>query len=435
MRSKLCLFIFLVCCASTVQAQTEFKLSSTVVPEDGLPVTLDVNYKGPAPPKDSPYLVKGNWKVRWGPVADGPAKAVSVDTVAVDAYSQNIVLRVSGAIPDVSDVRGMYWTVLFDPMESVPLLPQIAASSPNPHVQKPPKKNCDSDDPNGRPNFCPPGDTDVPDLKLTGSFLAAGGSKPILAAQLKADLIFSSRIQKFRFYPGITADVEINQNTQPPNNRTRFDPDSITAGLSWTSIIPFDNSLIYGTEIQLQLPKGEFNRTDPSSNIIAGATTKIVFKPLLSKSFYGTLYPVLGFEAGRNLNRPSAIDKVLVDLTQYRGIFRGLLGADAAVGFASADRKSDIFSITASYRVRLPAIDEPFVKTVHQVTTVDLTTRARHWVEVNVNSSPWNWKYLALNAKYQYGDLPPLFSFVDHKFSIGFTLQAIQTFKPKVPSP
>jgi len=126
--------------------------------------------------------------------------------------------------------------------------------------------------------------------------------------------------------------------------------------------------------------------------------------------------------------------KIRIRTKTYRGIVRGVAGADAAIGFASEDKKTDIFTITGSDRVRIPAIDEPFVKTIHQVTTVDLTTKARHWVDVDITSSPWNWEYFALNAAYQYGDLPPLFSFVDHKFTIGFTLQAVQSRKPKLPT-
>jgi hypothetical protein len=87
------------------------------------------------------------------------------------------------------------------------------------------------------------------------------------------------------------------------------------------------------------------------------------------------------------------------------------------------------FSLTGSYRVRLPAFEEPEVRTLHQVTTVDLTTKARHWVEADANYAPWSFKFLAITAKYQYGELPPLFKLVDHCFTLGLTLQASQPHK------
>jgi hypothetical protein len=119
-----------------------------------------------------------------------------------------------------------------------------------------------------------------------------------------------------------------------------------------------------------------------------------------------------------------------VDLGNYNAILRGVVGSDVVFAVASADRSADVFSITGTYRLRLLAFDEPFVETVHQVTTVSLTTKPRNWVQANVNYAPWRFKYLSLNAKYEYGELPPLFTLVNHQFSLGFTLQAVQSGKP-----
>lgn len=433
MRFRLSLVAVLVFSVSPTYAQTKFALTGVATPEPVSPPIIDVDYQGPAPDKNSAYIAKENWRVKWTTAPDSSATSVQVEAVSIDKTTDKILLHVSGTLP--SDVRAVYWTVLFIPGDAIPLLPQISLSTPNPRNQpKPPKTDCDNDNIDLQPNFCPPGTGAIPDFSLTGSFLAAGGTKPIIAAELKTDLIFSPNHELRGFYPGIKTAVEVNQNVQPPNNRTRFDPDSIIAGLTFTRIEPIQKSVLYGVEIQFQLPEGEFNRKDPSSNIIAASLTRFAFKPLQRGSFYATLYPALGIETGRNLNRPSTIDMVPVNLSQYKGIFRGIVGADSSIGVASEDRKTDIFTITGAYRVRVPAIDEPFVKTIHQVTTVDLTTKARHWVEVDITSSPWNWKYFALNATYQYGSLPPLFAFVDHKFTIGFTLQAVQTRKPKLPT-
>lgn len=433
MRSRLSFLALLVFSVCPAYPQERFALTGIAVPESVSPPIIDVDYKGSAPDKSSPYLPKENWKVKWSATPGSRATAVKVDAVTVSDTVKKLKLQVSGNLP--ADVRAVYWTVLFDPGDSAPLSPQLALSQPNRRNQaKPPAADCSNSDVHQQPYFCPPGQGVTPDFSLTGSFLAAGGTKPIIAAELQSDLIFSSNRELRGFYPGITTAVEVNQNVQPPNNRTRFDPDSIRAGLTFTKIDPIQKSLLYGMEIQFQLPEGEFNRNDPSSNIIAGGLARFTFKPLKERSFYATLSPALGIETGRNLNRPSAVDMVPVDFSRYRGIFRGIVGADSSMGVASEDRTTDIFTITGSYRVRLPALDEPFAKTMHQVTTVDATTKARHWVEVDISSSPWNWKYFALNATYQYGSLPPLFAFVDHKFSIGFTLQAVQTRKPKLPT-
>jgi hypothetical protein len=237
------------------------------------------------------------------------------------------------------------------------------------------------------------------------------------------------------FHPGVTGAVEINQDAQPPNNRTTIDPNSITAAFAFQRLKPLrkHRAGLYGLQFDEALPGGEFCRTDPSSNIVFRSSLLFGFSSISSPkhpSLYGTIYPVLALEAGKNLNKPNTIAMTAVDLSHYNAIFRGVVGSDAVFAVASADRSADVFSVSGSYRVRLPASDEPFVETLHQVTTVSLTTKARNWIQANVNYAPWGFKYLSLTAKYEYGELPPLFSLVDHQFTIGFTLQAVQSGKP-----
>jgi hypothetical protein len=140
-------------------------------------------------------------------------------------------------------------------------------------------------------------------------------------------------------------------------------------------------------------------------------------------------------EVGKNLNKPREFDSVAVDLSHYDAILRGVGGANAIFARKSKDASVDVWSVTGSYIVRIPFKDEPLVKTMHQVTTVQLTTRTRHWIEVDGNVSPWSFKYLAITAKYQYGDLPPAFNLVDHSLSIGLTLKASQSSKPNAAGP
>jgi hypothetical protein len=185
---------------------------------------------------------------------------------------------------------------------------------------------------------------------------------------------------------------------------------------------------------QFQLPSGEFSRNDPSSNIITSGLATFDLKPWKpTKRTFGTLYPFAGFEIGRNLTRPDVINGIPVNLTHDRGIVRGLAGADAL--FALVDPKdvtTNLFSITGTYRLRLPTLDEPFIDTLHQVTSIRNTTKARHWVEADVTYTIPAWKYLSFTATYQYGDLPPIFTFVDHKVTIGVKLQAVQTTKTDI---
>jgi hypothetical protein len=140
----------------------------------------------------------------------------------------------------------------------------------------------------------------------------------------------------------------------------------------------------------------------------------------------------MAVELGENLSKPSSISKVPVNLSNYNTIARGVLGAEAALVTVAPDEKGKLantFSMTGFYRVRLPAFDEPMVRTLHGVTTVGLNTKPRNWIEADINYAPWSFKYLAITAKYQYGELPPMFKLLDHSFTLGLTLQASQPNK------
>jgi hypothetical protein len=410
-----------------VSAQKAFELGESMTVENSNPVVVEVMYSGAKPDTGSPYLAGENWKVQWSTTATAPPTRVEVDHIEVDEDDQNLRLVLKGQRPP-GDPRMLVWTALFD----VDTL-HYALIYYTPPLSKA-DKSC-SDKTKRKPLLCPPGPTDMPDISATGSFLAGGGTNPIYSFEVKGGIVFPPQISKYKFHPALTTQVEINQSTKTPNTRTRFDPDSIIAAFALTNITNWKIGPISGSRFQLQLPEGEFSRTDPSSNIIAAGIATLDLKPWQPKSnrhMYGTLYPFAGIEAGRNLNRPHMIDMTPVDLSHYKGIVRGYTGADAALAVVDPnDVTTTLFSITGTYRVRFPTIDEPFIETLHQATTIDMTTKVRHWIEADVNYVIPTWKYLSISATYQYGELPPIFTLTDHRFTIGLKVQAVQTMKDK----
>lgn len=252
-------------------------------------------------------------------------------------------------------------------------------------------------------------------MSFSSAFTAAGSSKSLYQFELLGGLYAHQDLGKtlLRFRPGFATKTEINQNCSTPTGRTTFDPDSITAGLAFQRLkyLPNHQLDLSGTQYDETLPGGEFTRKDPTSNIVVSSTTQFILRPFTKRGslLYGTLYPLVGIEAGHKLNKPAMIDGAAVNLSNYNAILRGVGGANASFARKSKDHKSDIWSLTASYLVCIPAMDELLVKTIHEVTSAQLTSRARHWLEVDGNISPWSFKYLAVTAKYQYGDLPPAF--------------------------
>ena len=184
------------------------------------------------------------------------------------------------------------------------------------------KSSCDNTPPAPTPYFCAPAAGAPADVSMSGSFLAGGGTKPIYSFELKGGLYKKGEVQGLLgFHPGVTGTVEINQDVQPPNNRTTFDPDSITAALAFQRLKAFRKPKLglYGLQFDEALPSGEFSRTDPSSNIIFRSSMLLGFSSISSPkhpSLYGTIYPVLALEAGKNLNKPSTIAMTAVDLSR-----------------------------------------------------------------------------------------------------------------------
>jgi hypothetical protein len=431
----------------TANGQDDFKLTK-IVPEPSLPPALDVDYSGPLPNDPSVYLNGANWRVWVTRPGDKEPTELNVSGNLVHIPGQTfdshkLRIRVTGDVPVGVDVLASQWHALFDPPRDAKMLaatydstvtitlPPTASSSSS--TATPAAPSCDNKPPDPVPYFCPPAAGTPADITVSGSFLAGGGTKPIYAFELNGGIYKVDAVSwLWDFSPGVSVDIEVNQNKQPPNDRTTFNPDSITAALAFQRIVLVLKGPLYGIQLDEALPGGEFSQADPSSNIIFSSSALFALKPLQERdvSAYGKIYPFFGIEAGKNLNKPSMIAMTPVNLSHYDSILRGVVGADAFFGIVSRDDEStDIFSISTTWRTRLPAFDEPFVKTVHQVTTVDLTTKARHWVEVDLNYAPWKFKYISLTAKYQYGDQPPMFNLVDQLFTVGFTFQANQSRK------
>ena len=432
--------------SSAAMGQSDFTLTG-IVPEAGQKPALDVNYAGTFPNDPSAYLSKASWRVwvkRPGKSKPEELEVLSVEKIVSSRFTINkLRLTLSGNLPAGNEVVTSGWHALFNPPRASGLeglsfdsVVNAVIEAPSTQTTAATKPSCDNTAPAPKPYFCAPAAGAPADVSLSGSFLAGGGTKPIYSFELKGGLYKRDPVQGLHgFHPGVTGTVEINQYAQPPDNRTTFDPDSITTALAFQRLKALRKQKlgIYGLQFDEALPSGEFSRANPSSNIIFRSSLLLGFSSISSPkhpSLYGTIYPVLGLEAGKNLNKPGMIAMTAVDLSHYDAILRGVAGSDAVFAVASADRSADVFSISGTYRVRLPAFDEPFVETLHHATTVSLTTKARNWVQASVNYAPWRFKYLSLNAKYEYGELPPLFTLIDHQFTVGFTLQAVQSGKP-----
>ena len=278
------------------------------------------------------------------------------------------------------------------------------------------------------------------DIYLAGTFLAGEGTKPLYTLDAKVGWV--PEWGGSGIFAGFEGTATINSTAKPPVNRTRADPDSITADVNVHFLkveatkpdaVPTRHGQ-GGWLFSLYPAKGEFSRKYPESNFVPAASVEWAGGVCnFGKRGAVAFYPSVGVESGTNLNKPSAIEGTPVNLSGYNAIFRGVLGAYA--GYYIRAAKPDPgnpyqFEITSTFVDRIEAFREPFLSTAIQngksVTVVQLGKNPREYVETDVT---WNiTPLLGLTAKHTWGSLPPLFNMTGQQVTIGLT------FKTKLPN-
>jgi hypothetical protein len=288
---------------------------------------------------------------------------------------------------------------------------------------------------------------DDADLYVSGTYIAGVGTKPIWAIDAKAgysdapekvpvvNRFVKSSPTNLRF--GIYGEMTTDPDTQVPVDRTQVDPDSI---LGYTTLFQTvrlgHNPFFYGLKWEVQPVGGEFSRKYPASNLISGGRIRFVRVLAAQKRWGADLIPSLGFEGGKNLNKPTALFMRPVDLDAYDIIARLRTGAEANLYWyrrAPTPDNAYAFTLNGSWGARVPFTREPLTTTAYlpdpadatQITrqqVVEMRKQTRHYVQV---TAAWNLtKLFGLQVEYKYGALPPLFEFVSHQVTVGLLFKA-----------
>jgi len=134
--------------------------------------------------------------------------------------------------------------------------------------------------------------------------------------------------------------------------------------------------------------------------------------------------PMIGVEAGSNLKAQSAD-------TYPENILRADLGMHVGLNiFQPVARKKPLFSTEANYIRRLLLHPEPIFTTDTKGNYVLQSVGTQPREDVNVKISYNMTSYVALTAAYEYGELPPLYTKVDNKYTFGVTLQGQLQYRP-----
>ena len=269
--------------------------------------------------------------------------------------------------------------------------------------------------------FTPAKARDDADIYISGSVLAGQGTKPIY--MLDAKVNFAPPISKNDLRFGIYSEIQSNANATPPNNRSTIDPDSITASATL-------NQLRKSFYWELKPAGGEFSRKYPESNFVSSGTVAWWRDSKNVAGGWFVFYPSIGFEAGKNLNKPTILFKQPADLSRYDAIAR-IVPTVQAEYFVWSSKDNPKATINGSYQVRLLLADEPFTTyeyytkpdgTRDRTQFVSMRNNARHWVNAGVT---WNVSdYVGLTAQYKFGSIPPLFELVSHQVSLGVVFKS-----------
>lgn len=246
------------------------------------------------------------------------------------------------------------------------------------------------------------------DIYFSGAATAARGSKPLYSIDSKARYLFS-----LRRYGAIGA-----AGTFVSDEGSDVDPDSITVTGSYEKVFVFAPAT--GIILRSDFLGGEFNKKNSTRNLTTGLDgTLILPSARLGETNFATIDFLGGFEAGKNF-------KSEFDPDGLGGFWRWKVGA--SVYFVAL--RPPLFNrvtFNTQYRLRLLRDFEPFTEKVGGEEVTTLTKRPRHHVssDLNLLFSP----AYGLTFKYMYGSLPPAYNFVDHKVSVGFSLQLKQANK------
>lgn len=246
------------------------------------------------------------------------------------------------------------------------------------------------------------------DLYFSGMATAARGSGPLYSIESKARYLFS-----LRRYGAIGAG-----GTFVSDEGSDVDPDSITVAGSYEKVFVFAPAT--GVIIRSDFLGGEFNKKKDTENLTTALDATLVLpSAVIRETNFATIDFLGGFEGGKNF-------KSVPDPDGTGGFWRWKLGANA---YFVALRPPLFSRITfeTEYKLRLMRDFEPFTEKINGEKVTTLTKKPRHYVgsDLNLLFSP----AYGLSLKYRYGSLPPAFSFVDHKISLGFTLQLKQANK------
>ena len=246
------------------------------------------------------------------------------------------------------------------------------------------------------------------DIYFSGSAAGAKKSKPIYLFEAKLGYLFNLGGKG-----ALGPRAEINAASE-----SNIDPDSIKTALTYEKIFVLGRAK--GVILRSDALGLEFDTKSRTRNFMTDLSGILVLpaKPL-GESTFAAIDFMLGFEAGHNYRHKLNEDGL-------GNLWRWKFGANAYFVALNPWLLKRI-DFATEYKLRLLETAEPFTVTIDDNKITTLEKKPRHYVGSNLDFMFSD--ALGISLKYQYGSLPPAFSFVNHAASVGLTFKLKQANK------
>jgi hypothetical protein len=216
--------------------------------------------------------------------------------------------------------------------------------------------------------------------------------------------------------------------TGAADQRPNLDPDSYYAGALWQAYpVRTAFGALQGVVFQLDIG-GEFARkklgdskTKTSNFLAPSPHFEFPIRLYSGSGVFVTMKPIIGFEYGENFQNEQAPHG-----TGF--LARWLVGTDTVLTCKPKKRFLYSISLSSSWRGRYLQEKEIDTTSVFNPTTQDfdftfnVTRKPRNHIQSKLD---WKWtEFFGLTASHELGAVPPIFNYVDHSVSIGFTFSA-----------
>lgn len=133
--------------------------------------------------------------------------------------------------------------------------------------------------------------------------------------------------------------------------------------------------------------------------------------------------PMVGFETGTNLKAQQAG-------TYPGGLLRGTFGMRLVMTFIQSSKAKPVVSIESNYIRRLLLNPEPVYTQDSKGNLVLSSVGTNPRDHVDLKATYALTQYVGLSLGYEYGELPPVFTKVDNKYTFGITFKGQLQYKP-----